>query len=217
MDGVAGISLVLGALALACALACAAAAALLARPSRTATPPLALQLLPTVQPPAAAPHPVVLVPPSTTPAWHAPPGMAYVDQGGSGDPLTPDVATVPVAAGVGAGTGTPDRPIVLTGRYPRLGASLAAWLRVEADPVERVRIATDLGSLGTVDAAHGLLDAVRARVLSPTVAADQLERGGFDAGIVVAGAMSDPDPRVRELAASIVSRRVPVVHTRGGR
>lgn len=102
--------------------------------------------------------------------------------------------------------------VVLTGRYPQLGAALGAWMQTEPDPVERGRIAHDLGSIGSADAARSLLDGIRTGVLSPTIAIDQLERGGFDAGIAVAAALADPSPEVRAVATSIVGRRAPLQH-----
>ncbi len=101
-------------------------------------------------------------------------------------------------------------PIVLTGNYPRLGNALGAWLQSEQDPIERTRIARDLGTVGGADAARSLLDGVRSGAISPTVAADHLARGGFEAGIAVAAALRDPEPRVRALANAIVSRCTPV-------
>ena len=101
-------------------------------------------------------------------------------------------------------------PIVLEGRYPQLGAALGAWMQVEPDEVERIRIARDLGTIGGAGSARALLDGVRTGVLSPTIASDQLERGGFEAGIAVAAALRDPEPRVRALATSLVGRSTPL-------
>jgi hypothetical protein len=104
----------------------------------------------------------------------------------------------------------PRAPIVLEGRYPQLGAALGSWLQVEPDEVERIRIARDLGTIGGAGAARALLDGVRTGMLSPTIASDQLERGGFEAGIAVAAALRDPEPRVRALATSLVGRSTPL-------
>jgi hypothetical protein len=104
----------------------------------------------------------------------------------------------------------PASGVVLEGRYPQLGAALGAWMQAERDPVERCRIAHDLGTIGSADAARSLLDGVRTGVLSPTIAVDNLERGGFDAGIAVAAALGDPSPDVRAVATSIVGRRAPL-------
>jgi hypothetical protein len=101
-------------------------------------------------------------------------------------------------------------PIVLEGRYPQLGAALGAWMQVEPDEVERIRIARDLGTVGGAGSARALLDGVRTGVLAPTIAADQLERGGFEAGVAVAAALQDPEPRVRALATSLVGRSQPL-------
>ena len=100
--------------------------------------------------------------------------------------------------------------IVLEGSYPQLRNALGAWLQVEHDEIERIRIARDLGTLGDARSARALLDGVRSGVLSPTIAADNLQRGGFEAGIAVAAALRDPEPRVRALAASLVSRTTPL-------
>ena len=104
----------------------------------------------------------------------------------------------------------PRAPIVLEGRYPQLGSALGAWLQTEPDEVERIRIARDLGSVGGAGSARALLDGVRTGVLAPTIAADQLERGGFEAGVTVAAALHDPEPRVRALATSLVGRTQPL-------
>ncbi|MEO6867013.1 MAG: hypothetical protein ABI200_03240 [Gaiellales bacterium] len=104
----------------------------------------------------------------------------------------------------------PGAGVVLEGHYPQLGRALGSWLQVERDELERGRIARDLGRLGSADAARALLDGVRTGVITPTIAADNLERGGFDAGIAVATALRDPEPRVRALATSLVGRRVPL-------
>lgn len=176
-----------GILAAACALACAIACAWLARPERRERP--AAQ--PSVQPvalvyvPPPAPPPIYLVAPSRATAQHR-----------------PDVATATQRDGV-----------VLDGRYPGLGRVLGGWLQEEPDAVERIRIACDLGRVGGADSARALLDGVRTGVLSPTVAADNLTQGGFDAGIAVAGALQDPEPRVRALASNLVGRSTPMRRT----
>lgn len=122
-------------------------------------------------------------------------------------------STSPVQAHLGSYApmqASPRAPIVLEGRYPQLGAALGTWLQVEPDEVERIRIARDLGTLGGAGSARALLDGVRTGVLSPTIASDQLERGGFEAGITVAAALRDPEPRVRALATSLVGRTTPL-------
>ncbi len=101
-------------------------------------------------------------------------------------------------------------PIVLEGRYPQPRAERGAELQVERDEIERIRIARDLGTIGGASSARALLDGVRTGVLSPTIASDQLERGGFEAGIAVAAALRDPEPRVRSLATSLVHRSAPL-------
>lgn len=104
----------------------------------------------------------------------------------------------------------PGGPVVLEGSYPQLGNALGAWLQDERDEIERIRIARDLGTIGDARSARALLDGVRTGVLSPTVAADNLQRGGFEAGIAIAAALRDPEPRVRALAASLVGRTTPL-------
>lgn len=109
---------------------------------------------------------------------------------------------------------TPARhPVILEGRYPGLGGALGTWMQVEPDELERMRIAQDLGTLGDASSARALLDGVRSGVLSPTAAADYLQQGGFEAGIVVAAALQDPEPRVRAIANSLVGRTTPLVRT----
>jgi len=101
-------------------------------------------------------------------------------------------------------------PLQLEGHYPRLAEALGTWMQTEPDAVERVRIARDLGAIGGADSARALLNGVRTGVLTPTIAADNLRRGGFEAGIAVTAALADPEPRVRELATSLVGRAVPL-------
>jgi hypothetical protein len=168
------------------ALACAVAAAWMARQDRATPQPVRVPVLhaPVPSQPAPMPMPTIVVQvPTPVAAPHAPFAPPSADTAG---------------------------PVVLQGRYPQLGRALGAWLQTEPDPIERTRIARDLGSLGSGDAARSLLDGVRTGVLSPTVAADHLARGGFEAGIAVAAALRDPEPRVRALAGSIVARTTPV-------
>ncbi|MCW2923641.1 MAG: hypothetical protein JWM98_1045 [Thermoleophilia bacterium] len=107
----------------------------------------------------------------------------------------------------------PRTGVVLDGNYPGLGRVLGGWMQGEPDAIERVRIAQDLGRLGGADSARALLDGVRTGVINPTVAADNLARGGFEAGIAVAAALRDPEPRVRSLATTLVGRCTPLERT----
>lgn len=180
-----------------CALACAIVAAWLARERRRPDPGATMPRRAPTQPPLVvvpapqqAPSPVFVLP---APVFH---------------PVPAPAAAPAAAPAVHADTGRGG--VVLQGRYPQLGRALGGWLQAERDEVERVRIAHDLGSVGGADAARALLDGVRTGALTPTVAADNLERGGFEAGIAVAAALRDPEPRVRALASTLVGRSTPL-------
>lgn len=218
-----------GIIAAACAAACAVACAILARETRRASTgahrplpyghPPAPQPLPQIvfaQQPAPQPTYVIAPPPAPAPqpvtyVVQAPPAYAPT-------PIAPPPGHVPMSAPTHAASHAPAGwdpggtrgPLVLEGHYPQLGRALGSWLQVEQDPVERTRIARDLGGVGGADAARALLDGVRTGVITPTIAADNLERGGFEAGIAVAAALRDTEPRVRALASTLVGRCTPL-------
>lgn len=83
-------------------------------------------------------------------------------------------------------------------------------MQSEPDPIERVRIAQDLGTVGDADSARALLDGVRTGVITPTIAAANLERGSWAAGVAIAAALQDPAPRVRALASTLAGRAAPL-------
>ncbi|MCB0879303.1 MAG: hypothetical protein KDC46_10030 [Thermoleophilia bacterium] len=206
-----------GAVAFVTAVGCALAAAWLARAAhRTSHAPPAGMPVERLRLHSPAPLPVrppvqVLIPPQTVLPAPQPPTIVVQ--------LPPEQQYQPYPAPARHSSALPTEArvlpnhadaLMLEGHYPRLASALGGWLQAEQDPVERTRIARDLGRLGSGDAARSLLDGVRTGVLSPTVAADQLLAGGFESGIAVAAALRDPDPRVRQLATSIVSRSNPV-------
>lgn len=189
-----------GLFALVCALACAIAAAMLVgrgrgglsgaafSPTQRPLAPTSTALSRTVAPaaPSMPTHLVMAPPPPPTIIVQLPP-----------QPQLPIVGHAPPYA-----EGT-----TLTGNYPGLSRVIGDWMLDESDPIERVRMANDLGTLGDGDAARALLDGVRVGRISPTVAADQLERGGFAAGAIVASAAaSERDERVGPFARHVLAR-----------
>lgn len=129
-------------------------------------------------------------------------------------PATMTVMSVPTVtmhpAGslvVQAPTGATRSGTYLVGTYPGLSTVLGTWLHAEPDPVERVRIAHDLGTVGDAPAARALLEGVGAGVVTPTIAADQLQRCGFEAGVLVGACAASHGlpPRVQALAEHLGS------------
>ncbi|MCW2927355.1 MAG: hypothetical protein JWM86_1323 [Thermoleophilia bacterium] len=208
------LAIVGGIVAAACALACAVACAWLARaaqrlvsehprllPGQHVAPPLPMVVYGSPQP-APQPPPIYLIPPVSMRVQQPQPmpTMTYAPAPNAPHGYAP----------LGYDAGGTRGPVVLEGHYPQLGQALGTWLQSEADPVERTRIARDLGGVGGADSARALLDGVRTGAITPTIAADNLERGGFEAGIAVAAALRDPEPRVRELASTLVGRCNPL-------
>ncbi|MBC7461896.1 MAG: hypothetical protein H7287_11085 [Thermoleophilia bacterium] len=105
------------------------------------------------------------------------------------------------------GGGLPAGSIVLSRAWPGVVEALEQQLRVEADPVDRVRAAIDLGGIGNVQSTRAVIGAVRDGVISPAAGAHAVEGSSFDAGVAVGVALADVDPRVRTFAG-LVSQRL---------
>lgn len=98
----------------------------------------------------------------------------------------------------------PHAPIRLQRPWPGVADALGQHLRVEADPVERMRVAIDLGGMGGARPARLLLDAVRDGSISPAAGAEAISRTGFDGGVIAGMALAEADPRVRSLARLVL-------------
>lgn len=88
--------------------------------------------------------------------------------------------------------------------WPGVAEALGHHLRVERDPIDRMRVAMDLGGLGGARPASLLLDAVRDGTISPAAGAEAISRTGFEGGVIAGAAMAEPDPRVRSLAQLVL-------------
>jgi hypothetical protein len=132
-----------------------------------------------------------------------------------GQPTAPQQSATATGAPQQASVAYPGLPtgsVVLSRPWPGIVEALESQLRHETDPVDRNRMAVDLGGNGNERSTQAVIAAVRDGIISPAAGAHAVADSSFDAGVAAGAAIADPDPRVRTFAGLVSQRLERTIH-----